>query len=117
WAVQGAREWAEHGLGTCAAVEQHTRDYRTEQDVLGEFLDEACDFNPERFTEKAELYRVYQAWAKLNGERFPMKHKRFTLRLRDRNDARVREDRLSGSRAHVWRGIALKEPLPFRVGE
>ena len=37
WAVDGCRMYLEHGLGTCAAVQEATDEYKAGEDVIGEF--------------------------------------------------------------------------------
>ena len=42
WAVAGCLEWQKSGLGVPDAVEQATKGYKEEMDVLGQFIDERC---------------------------------------------------------------------------
>jgi putative DNA primase/helicase len=71
WAVEGCRQWAEHGLGAPPAVAEATREYRTEQDRLGRFLEERNVRSPEYRTRVTDLYADYIAWCRQNGEYQP----------------------------------------------
>ena len=57
WAVAGCLAWQSEGLGETAAVEDASREYRQESDVLGAFLAERCEMDGE--TEVAEVRRAY----------------------------------------------------------
>lgn len=83
WAVQGCLDWQRDGLGTSAAVEQATADYRTEQDVVGRFLDDRCIVDPHATVTAAELYGTYGYWCSANGEE-SLSQQAFGRRLADR---------------------------------
>ena len=42
WAVQGCREWQEHGLNVPASIANATAAYRDEMDIVAEFLNDRC---------------------------------------------------------------------------
>jgi putative DNA primase/helicase len=44
WAARGCCTWYEQGLRTAGAVERATREYRADEDVLGAFIAEHCQF-------------------------------------------------------------------------
>jgi len=67
WMVDGARQWVEKGLGDCQQVEDAIKDYRTEEDVFQEFLDDAVVKSPGAFTSVLEVWQKYNDWAKTNG--------------------------------------------------
>jgi len=72
WAVRGCRDWLEHGLGTCAAVEVSTAEYRESQDRVAGFFSERCYFGPaERVAVKA-IGAAYCAWCDENHVRQPL---------------------------------------------
>jgi putative DNA primase/helicase len=71
WAVEGCREWAENGLGTCAAVEEATDEYRRENDTLGAFLRERCEFDPSAFVNKTRLREACEEYHRAEGEEPP----------------------------------------------
>lgn len=60
WAVQGCLQWHEHGLETPAAVEQATQQYRNEEDILQQFIEEACVSGCSHEVRASELYQHYR---------------------------------------------------------
>jgi putative DNA primase/helicase len=68
WAVEGCLEWQAHGLGTCAAVEQATSEYRRESDTFGAFLRDCCELGDGFTVPKAELRAVCTAYFTAEGE-------------------------------------------------
>jgi putative DNA primase/helicase len=49
-------------------VTDATKEYRTESDVLGDFLSEELIVGPQRSVPSSALYVVYESWCKANGE-------------------------------------------------
>lgn len=83
WAVKGAFEWYHYGLSDPEAVLTATKEYRAEQDVLGEWIAE-CLTEYRGWTEKSsDLYKSYKAWCERNGMRFVANNKLGKL-LRER---------------------------------
>jgi P4 family phage/plasmid primase-like protien len=68
WAVKGCISWQASGLGSSAAVEQATEEYRATMDWLGGFLEDRCDVGDGLEDVMAALYTDYVDWAHLNGE-------------------------------------------------
>jgi len=109
WAVEGAVAWYRDGLTTPAEVMEATNDYRSEMDLLANFLDEACNVSPDAKAQSSELYQSYRQWCEANGV-FPLNHTNFSLRLKERGF----EKRKSNGR-FVYIGVGLKAaglPLP-----
>jgi putative DNA primase/helicase len=72
WAVEGAIEWYRGGLPRCAAVDQATEDYRSESDLVTQFLAECCEAGVNYRVAKAELYATFKQWmAEQFGEKAP----------------------------------------------
>ena len=71
WAVEGCLEWRENGLGTCAAVERATEEYRRENDVFGAFLRECCELGDDYSVLKTELRDACEAYFRDEGEEPP----------------------------------------------
>jgi len=72
WAVDGAIEWYRSGLPRCAAVDQATEDYRSESDMVTQFLAECCEAGVNYRVAKAELYATFKQWmAEQFGEKAP----------------------------------------------
>lgn len=69
WAVLGANLWYQNGLGSCAAVEQATQEYRGEEDIVARFVQAYCVVQPGASVSKARLYAAWREWAEDEGER------------------------------------------------
>jgi P4 family phage/plasmid primase-like protien len=67
WALQGCRAWQEQGLGVPDEVQQATAGYRTEMDVLGQFIDECCLKGPKYQAKATDLYNLYKTWCDQQG--------------------------------------------------
>lgn len=62
WAIKGCLLWQEHGLFEPKAIKQATRSYREENDVLGEFIEQRCDMDPDAWISTPELYKHFSEW-------------------------------------------------------
>jgi len=82
WAVKGAVQWFKHGLQDPAEVTAATNDYRSEMDIVAQFLEECTVQDPEYAVERHVLYKAYVGWSKENGQRFIMSSDGFGKRVR-----------------------------------
>ena len=107
WIVRGAVEWfTEGGLNPPEEVTTATAQYRSEQDVLDEFLEERCLLGVDFDVASRALYDDYHKWAKESGE-YIWSKKLFGRRLASRGFLPIRGTGLdSGERR--WRGLRLK---------
>ena len=103
WAVEGCRAWRENGLGTCAAVEAHTAEYRNDQDVLQQFIEQECTIGKGLAVAKKDLYARYKTWSDENGEH-PITQRKFSTNLREKVPE-VHESRVGQNRNRAWTGI------------
>lgn len=111
WAVEGARLLAENNgrLALPQLVEDATRAYRTESDVLGQFLSEEFVEDVKGFIASSNLYASYESWCDENGER-AMSKKALGLRLQDKGFTSKQDRR--GQRG--WQGLALRQSSRIR---
>jgi putative DNA primase/helicase len=98
WTVRGCLEWQANGLGLPPAVEQATREYRVDEDVLGAFIAEGCTLDGE--VEPAGLREAYEAYCGEIGER-PLSANMLGKRLARRG---IRREGQNGA----YRGITLR---------
>jgi putative DNA primase/helicase len=86
WAVGGSRTWAnsDTGVGTCQLVDADTEEYRTEQDIIAQFIEECLrdHGNMSREVRINEVYEVYENWIKRMGEK-PWGQITFTRKLKE----------------------------------
>lgn len=83
WALQGCREWMQHGLGEPFAIREATADYRSEMDVLGTFIAEVCEVGPDKSIAAKKFYEHYSTWCSDYGER-AMSQRQLGVRLKER---------------------------------
>ena len=69
WLVRGAVEWHRDGLGSAAAVDAATEDYKTNQDTFGAFLSECTVEMPRTRCKVGQLYDEWKRWCDRAGER------------------------------------------------
>lgn len=100
WIVRGAARWYAEGLGEADAVKRATLDYRTEEDVLGAFVEERCTCSGDVPT--ADFYDAYMAYCADVGER-PLTKGMVTKRLGKRGIANR-----STNGARRYEGVSLR---------
>jgi putative DNA primase/helicase len=68
WAIEGCLRWRKEGLVTPQCVRSATEDYRREEDVIGQFLNDRTDSsdNASR-THTTLLFNEYICWAEQEG--------------------------------------------------
>ncbi len=60
----GCLEWQQcGGPGEPDEVKDATASYRSEQDVLGEFIESCCAVGATRWVRFSDLYDVYKEWS------------------------------------------------------
>lgn len=69
WFVQGCLEWGRNGLMEPEIIQEKTAEYRSEQDVLGSFLDECTIQGPSHRIKSGALYARYKEYVEASGER------------------------------------------------
>lgn len=68
WAVDGCLKWQESGLAIPNQVKVATADYRSDQDILNDFLQERCIVGHQYSIEKVMLFTEWKKWLQENGE-------------------------------------------------
>ena len=85
WCVEGARAYQELGLQVPASVRKARDDYKTDMDLLSEWLDECCEVGPNHVSDNGSLWASWEAFAKARGElRFIASAKSLGRRLQSR---------------------------------
>jgi putative DNA primase/helicase len=69
WALQGCLDWQDQGLDAPEEVIQATASYRSEMDILGNFLAEYVVHTPGAKLGARELYEQYCSWCEKEGEK------------------------------------------------
>jgi len=84
WAVLGASLYYNMGLESAPAVQDATAEYRTESDLIAQFLEEQCDSHPDYECNKKNVYRAWREWLEDNGEKDSRSQRWFTRQLTNR---------------------------------
>lgn len=109
WMIEGCLDWRANGLPRASAVVAATDDYFADQDLVGQWLDEACVVeigNSHRFERVAALYESWTAYARRAGED-PGAIKSFSPRL-ERRGLCKKHTKLG----RAFEGIELKASRP-----
>jgi len=69
WAVEGAVQWYRQGLGKPGTVESAGRQWRSDMDHLGRFIEDCCITGEDARGKARVLYSAYRKWADESGER------------------------------------------------
>lgn len=69
WALEGCEIWIQEGLGCPQEIKEATGKYRTDSDLLGDFLDDTCEDDTRGEVSSGELYTIYKTWCMQNGEK------------------------------------------------
>lgn len=80
WAVIGCKAWLAGGLQPPAEVVNATQDYRDDEDVIGNFLEDRTERAPDAFAASLQLYGAYTTWAEQCGFK-PVNVKIFKRRM------------------------------------
>jgi putative DNA primase/helicase len=94
WIVQGAAEYAQHGLQEPASVKAATAAYESDQDTVTRFLDERCRLGgaPHVQVPVAVVRAAYEQWCREGGET-PVSAKALTTALQRRAVGQARSSR------------------------
>ncbi len=68
WMLAGAYEWLEHGLPEAKAVSKATEEYRGEEDVVQQFINEQLVAKTGASIDRTTVYGMYINWCKGQGE-------------------------------------------------
>jgi putative DNA primase/helicase len=101
WAIAGCLQWQQQGLGIPDRVKKATDAYRTDMDVIGQFLNDRCVQLECATVRAAELYTAYCEWARDNGER-ELSQKALALVLQERGFEKTRS-----KHSRAWKGLCL----------
>lgn len=93
WMVRGALEYLRHGLAPPAVVREAGASYRTQMDLLAEWLEQCCDIGPE-FSEASQT--LWLSWERFARERGTLHYVKSSVVLGRRLDQRFESTKGSG---------------------
>jgi len=86
WLVQGCLEWQRDGLNPPVSVINATEDYKKEEDVIGQFIDECCEAGDNFEVKAGDLYKAYKIWAE-SGKEFILSQTKFGMEMKKKFDS------------------------------
>lgn len=120
WLVAGCLEWQRRGLrDTPRVIVEATEEYRAEEDLLGQWLEEAAERAPAAEVRASLLYSSFTQWAARSGIQRPWTASAFGKRLSEYrvNDWHIGERKGTGG-VRLRTGIRLRPSFgsnPFAV--
>ena len=99
WMVRGWREYRPHGLNPPPEVLEAIRQYREQEDVVGQFMDDGLEFGVGLEATVKDLKAALAEWCALNG--LNVEWRAVANRLMERGD--VNTGKVKGERG--WRGV------------
>lgn len=105
WMVRGFARWRQDGLRRCSRVRDASLAYRKESDIMGQWVDDACDRCPTYEVPQRQAYGHYRQWCADQGLRCLSKRS-FTRSLRERGISERRAP--AGAREELYTGVRLK---------
>ncbi|MBU1868787.1 DNA primase, partial [Patescibacteria group bacterium] len=106
WMLEGCLEWQSEGLGEPKEVEDATKDYKSDMDILGDFLADCCVIEQGAEVTNKTLREAYAGWCGKNGEK-EITPKTFSTRLQERGFMKSRN--LKTERGRGWKGIRVRD--------
>ena len=110
WMVRGCIEWQRQGLAPPTKVRGATDSYREEQDRMGQFVADHCEYKEGHQVEQAVIYKQYQYWCSNNGYH-PMGSNKFRKQLLKLARGKVTVSRISvGTRKNIASYVGIMVP-------
>jgi putative DNA primase/helicase len=69
WALEGCRQWQESGLQAPDEVVKATSEYRSEMDILRDFVEEKCVVGDGFKVPQKDLWDAYRDWCSVTDEK------------------------------------------------
>lgn len=116
WMVDGARRWYARDrmmLPMPQGVEDDTRAWRAETDLILGFVDDVLRFDVDAFTQTADMLAAFNEWAAERGHR-PWTDRTFASRFSGHETvaaAKVRQGRfrIAGKQQRGWAGVSIRK--------
>lgn len=101
WGLRGLKAWQTSGLRVPKAVQEASKDYRHEEDLIGQFFDDCLKFNPVGEITTQALNKVAELWCTERGLHV-FNNRELRRRLRDKKATEWRTNSQRG-----WKGVYL----------
>lgn len=108
WIIEGCLLWQQEGLGMPSVVQEAVQEYRSDEDILGQFFQRTIIQDREGHIPVDGLYASYQGWTSDQNAHYVLDKNRFNRRVRERQIASGQGER-GGIRS--WLGISYNPEL------
>lgn len=106
WLVRGCLGWQRTGLGSVLSIEKATGEYRSNQDLLGRWIEDRCEQGDGKWQAASSLYESFAGWCKDEGMRDPWQRNTWRERMLERDG--VTEARRDNGTVRALVGLGLK---------
>lgn len=115
WLVEGCQKWQVEGLGEVKEIIEAKEEYRQEEDLIGQFIEERCIVGETCQNSSPELYQNFKVWQVAMGY-YPKSIQEFTRNLEARGYKNMMRTYGPQKGHKFWHGIGLlqknqEEPL------
>lgn len=90
WLIRGCLEWQRIGLDLPSDVVREVNQYKSDMDLIAQWLDEQCTVGPEQKCRARSAYMDYSTWAKAGGHQV-ITEVRFAQKLDERGFSKRKE--------------------------
>lgn len=104
WAIKGCLAWQQDGMTTPKAIEQATKEYRDDMDIVGSWISEFCEVGVFEEMKFDAAYKSFDPWCKENYN-FSFSKKRLGQMLTERGFEAINR----GGR--IYKGISISKKL------
>lgn len=104
WMIQGCLNWQQEGLSSPDIVQEASKEYFEEEDIIKQWINECCEIGIDKMETSGKLFESYSSWLNRSGE-YKMSHKLFSRSLM--NHGFIRSKDSQGRR--IFKGLCLKE--------
>ncbi len=112
WAVDGCMAWQAQHLSPPPSVVRAVADYRKQEDVVGQFLEDCTENAAEAKVSTDELFNLYKRWCERCGINYPLTSITLGKALAERGykDARLDTATTTGKRKRLrgFQGLAIR---------
>lgn len=109
WLVEGCLEWQKHGLNPPQKILDMTNQYRIDEDLIGNFIDECCEVETEVEVQSTKLYKAFKHWSLSCGHK-PVSISRFGKDVKKRFETKK-------NNTVYYIGIRLKKEYENQIEE
>lgn len=109
WAVEGCLLWQKEGLVQPTEITSSTKEYRSEMDVVGSFIEDCCNLGTNHDVGATDLFKAYDKWAREMNE-----HQFSQTQFGKKMPSSIEKKKIKGK--IVYNGLSLKTDYrEFRV--